>query len=119
MRKDFLVTHTRDAFDSTRCTRVGECPNAERRFYLIVSRWKQQQLIMRRLLERLRVWGIGRPECINPIGECAPLCCQRVDLSLLRQDGLTELLQRAFEVGEFDLDGFDSCGIIHEEIISA
>ena len=57
---------------------------------------------MRRLFEWVRLRAACRLECIKPIGECAPARCQRVDLPLLVQDRLAELLQRAFEVGEFD-----------------
>jgi len=56
---------------------------------------------MRRLFEWVRLRAACRLECIKPIGECAPARCQRVDLPLLVQDRLAELLQRAFEVGEF------------------
>jgi hypothetical protein len=76
-------------------------------------------LIMRRLLERLGVWRVCRPEFIKPIGKCAAAGRKRVDLPLLQQDGLSEFLQGALEVGELYLDGFESCGIIHQEIISA
>jgi hypothetical protein len=84
-----------------------------------VSHWQQQTLIMRRLFERLRAGRIAGPEFIETISECAAARRQCVDLSLLRQHGVTKFLQRALEVREFDLDRFDSCGIVHKEIISA
>jgi hypothetical protein len=112
----------RAMFDSTQCIRIGECPIAERRFHsyiYVCPAGNTVTLIMRRLFELVRVRPFFGFEFIKTIGKCAPARHQRVDLSLLRQHGLSEFLQRALEVREFDLDRFDSCEIIHEEIISA
>jgi len=108
-------------FGSARCTRIDACPIAEQCWCLTtcIALAAAAALVVRRLSEGLRVWRIGRPECVEPIAECAAARRKRVDLTLLQKYGLTEFLQRALEVGEFDLNCLDSCGIIHSEIISA
>jgi hypothetical protein len=74
---------------------------------------------MRRLFEWRRVRRVCRLEIIESIGQCVAARRQHIDLSLLLDHSLTEFLQRALEVGQFDLESLESCGITHKEIISA